>query len=145
MEKKDNIATRVKSDRQLVFYDGDCFFCKRAVRYIIKNDISRQFYFVSIRTRKALIYLSEASNRVRNSKSVIARIDNRFYYASTAILMIAIKIDKYKFWAKLFLKFPRVLRDWVYYLFASQRYFYSSFIKTCPLSQQDFDERIISD
>ena len=112
-------------DANIVFYDGECGFCNRAVKYILKNDKSKSLFFASIQ--------SEYSERLFQEKNWEPLKLNTFYLLEDGMLFekskAALKVTRYfAFPQRLLTVFriiPICLRDQVYDFIAIRRHHFS--------------------
>jgi predicted DCC family thiol-disulfide oxidoreductase YuxK len=111
----------------VMLYDGVCGFCNKSVRLILDHDRRETMRFAALQSSYALAII-ERHPKLREVDSVVivenARggTDERVYVRSNAALKIASYLGG--FW-KLFLAakvIPRPVRDYLYDLFARNRY-----------------------
>lgn len=57
---------KIYKDKNIVFYDGDCGLCHRSLRYIIKRDHNRCFYFAPLQGQIAKDTLSKSHLQLDN-------------------------------------------------------------------------------
>jgi predicted DCC family thiol-disulfide oxidoreductase YuxK len=50
---------QIKENRTILFYDGDCGLCSRAVLFVVKNERFPKIYFSSIQSEFAKQFLKE--------------------------------------------------------------------------------------
>jgi predicted DCC family thiol-disulfide oxidoreductase YuxK len=106
----------------IVLFDGVCNFCSGAVNFIINRDKAGYFKFAPLQSEVGEKLLAEHKIDKSATDSVILIEDGKAFTHSTAALRIARKLDGA--W-KLFYGFvavPRFLRNFVYKLFAKNRY-----------------------
>ncbi|NCA21262.1 MAG: DUF393 domain-containing protein, partial [Crocinitomicaceae bacterium] len=48
---------QIKENRTILFYDGDCGLCSRAVLFVVKNERFPKIYFSSIQSEFAKQFL----------------------------------------------------------------------------------------
>jgi len=94
-------------ERWMVIYDGQCRFCSRWVRWIIRNDVHRRFSF------KALQALE--------SDTVQLLMEGKQYGRSSAVLQIVIRLRFPWPLLGIFFMVPRFIRDPFYNLVARNR------------------------
>lgn len=106
----------------IVFYDGDCGFCNRTVRYILKNDKTKSLLFASIQSKYTEDLFQE--NNWEPLKL------NTFYLLENGTLFkksrAALKVARYfSFPQRLLVVYqiiPNCIRDQVYDFIANRRH-----------------------
>jgi predicted DCC family thiol-disulfide oxidoreductase YuxK len=111
----------------VMLYDGVCGFCNKSVQLILDHDRRETMRFAALQSSYALAIV-ERHPKLREVDSVVivesgqGGTDERVYVRSDAALKIASYLGG--FW-KLFLAakvIPRPVRDYLYDLFARNRY-----------------------
>jgi predicted DCC family thiol-disulfide oxidoreductase YuxK len=80
-------------DKHLVFYDGDCPLCHRAVRHILSIDPHKRFYFAPLNGKTASEVLSGPNKEYSRMNSLVfvenyQSTEREFWIRSRAILRI---------------------------------------------------------
>lgn len=113
------------ANKSILFYDGDCGFCNRAVQFLIKRDRHRRLYFAPLQgvAAKAIVPL-----KYRQSLSTViyhrpgAGKDYSLHTRSDAILLALVDIGgHWSILAKCARVLPKRLRDWCYDRVANNR------------------------
>jgi len=61
----------IEQGRHLVFYDGKCGLCDRAVQFILKIDRRKIFMFAPLQGETAASMLQDVSDSIKNADSII--------------------------------------------------------------------------
>ena len=136
--------------KHLIFYDGICSLCNRSIIFVFNHDKNDQFIVVQLQSKQANILLKnymEFDSKKLNSVALIKYFGTEkeeFYTKSTASLSILEACSGYKTLAKILLKFPKVLRDFVYDIIALSRYQVFGKFDKCPVPDPKFRKKVIN-
>jgi len=127
----------------LILFDGVCVFCSRWVRFVLAQDVARRFRFVTIQSEmgRALAARFGINPDAPQTNAVI--LNDRAWFKSDAALMVlgALPSTRLLAW---FRWAPRVVRNPVYDLLASNRYRIIGRSDTCMVpSLQDRDRFVM--
>lgn len=108
---------------RLVFFDGHCALCDRAVTWIMRRDRHRRFRFAPLASQAAQRWLSDTlpAGAFLPDSLVYLRM-GRMLVRSNAVIQVAIDLGWPWRIAALGLVFPRPLRDAAYDLLARYRH-----------------------
>ena len=120
----DTFGVKEDSPAWVVFYDGYCTLCSKAVQWIIRNDRRQIFHFRPIQ---------EPGNKLPEENTLILAKGEKFYYRSTAVLLIAAKLRFPWPLFGVFFLIPPFIRDSVYRLVARKRKIWFGSRTTCYL------------
>lgn len=106
----------------IILFDGVCNFCSGAVNFIINRDRRGYFKFAPLQSKIGEKLLAEHKIDKAAADSVILFENGKIYTHSSAALRIARKLDGA--WRLLygFVAVPPFIRDFIYKLFAKNRY-----------------------
>jgi len=127
----------------LILFDGVCVFCSRWVRFVLARDVARRFRFVIIQseTGRALAARFGIDPDAPQTNAVI--LNDRVWFKSDAALMVLDALPATRLLALLRWA-PRVVRNPVYDLLASNRYRIIGRSDTCMIpSPQDRDRFVV--
>ena len=108
------------SDQPIIFFDGVCGLCNRAVDFLIRRDKKRMFLFAPLQGATAKGELPE--HLLAKTDTIILKGKEQIYIKSTAILEIFKRIGGVWRFTALFYVFPKIFRDWLYDIVANNRY-----------------------
>ena len=127
----------------VVLFDGVCNFCNGAVNFIIRHDDKKKFKFAPLQ--------SDAGTELRTKYGISDDVDSivliendRAYLHSTAGLRIWKGIGGIWSFAYVFIIVPAFVRDYLYKLFAKNRYRLFGRTEACMLPTPDVRERFLS-
>lgn len=111
-----------QSSSAIILYDGECGFCNKAVRFMLKHDPAGRFRFASNRTDVGKSLLRQHGLPETNVGSIVLIEGDKHWTKSSATLRIArgLKWPWPVFYAGAIV--PRAVRDWAYEVFARNRY-----------------------
>lgn len=119
----------IEKDKYYVFYDGDCGFCNFWVYWILKNDKKDQFLFASLQSNFGQKFLKDRGLETKTFNTLYLWKPERFYFQkSNAVLKISEIIGGIYSLLVISKIFPRILRDWLYDIFAKNR---NKLLKKC--------------
>ena len=134
------------ANRAILFFDGDCGFCNRTIRFLIRQDKNKQLYFAPLQgiTAKAIVPLE---HRQLLSTVVYHRAvtDKKYslYTRSEAVLLALVDIGGlWRILARGMRLFPLRFRDWCYDRIANNRKHISGGA-TCKLPTKEEHARIL--
>jgi len=116
----------------IILFDGDCSFCNRNVRFIIKRDPKAIFKFASLQSDIGQTLL-ENYGVSKTENSLILLQNNRFYSKSTAALKICKELHLFWKWFYIFILIPRPIRDYVYSIISRNRYKWFKSAQKCTI------------
>lgn len=128
-------------DKQIVFYDGVCHFCNASVRFIIARDSQSRFFFSPIQSDYAEGAIG--CELTENLNTVVLLKAGETFCQSDAVLEIAKDLDGYWYLLNVFKIFPKPIRDYLYKLFARNRYRMFGRSEVCQTPSQEVKARFL--
>lgn len=127
---------------KVVLFDGECNFCSQSVQFIIKRDKRKQFKFASLQSTSGR-ELVEKHNIPKTIDSVVLVDNDRAYTKSSAVLRIALGLERYWKLLYVFLLVPVPLRNIIYDIIAKNRHKLLKQNNACMVpSKEDLDRFI---
>ena len=128
----------------IVLFDGVCNFCNASVNFIIERDTKDYFKFAPLQSEIGEQLLQKYEIDKAETDSVILIEDEKAYTHSTAALRIARRLNG--IWSELyaFIAVPRSLRDFLYRLFAKNRYRLFGKQDTCMMPTPEVRQRFLT-
>jgi len=109
-------------NRPVLFFDGDCALCNRAVRYVIQLEGRPAIVFASLQSEVAAKLLSDFFADMRQQPdSILLLYEGTIYIKTAALLQIAVLSGGWLRLLKLIYLIPNNLRDKLYDFIASRR------------------------
>ncbi|SNV59927.1 thiol-disulfide oxidoreductase [Mammaliicoccus stepanovicii] len=105
----------------IVYYDGDCGYCNRAVKWLINRKISRTFQFAQLEGVYGM-NLVEVMPQLKTIDSIVVVDKEDVFIKSDAIIHLLSQFKRYKWLAILLSIIPKFVRDVGYELFTKIRY-----------------------
>jgi predicted DCC family thiol-disulfide oxidoreductase YuxK len=128
----------------IIVFDGECAFCDRSVKWIIRRDRAMRFRFAARQSATGQRLLAENGLPPEGVESLILIDGPAVATHSTAVLRIAGQLPWPWKVTGAFLLVPRVLRDWAYRAFAKRRYKIAGKIAPCSLPTEEQRARILA-
>ena len=129
----------------IIFYDGYCVICSRFIRQLIKLDKNRKYSFASISSSLSEKFLSSKIDKEQVGKFIVLYSKDRVYKKSDAVIKIFTGFGGGFVLFNLLRVFPKILRDFVYDVFASYRYRLFGKLKECDIPPKEILDRFIYD
>ena len=128
----------------IIIFDGECAFCDRSVKWIIKHDRSARFRFAPRQSPAGQQILARHGLPPEGVESMIL-VENsgRVSTHSTAVLRIASMLPWPWRAAGAFLLIPRPIRDMLYRQTAKRRYKIAGRQPACSLPTPEQRQRIL--
>jgi len=127
--------TQVLPDR-VVFFDGVCGFCNRAIRWLMERDPRGRLHYASLQGDTAAAVRARHAEFPDDIDTIVllerGADGERLQLRSDAVLRIVAEIDgawRRLAWLRVL---PRPLLDWGYRLFARYRYRLFGRLDACP-------------
>ena len=108
-------------NRTILFYDGECGFCSRTVRFILKNERSNELYFSSLQDDFAILFLAEFGIKSVSSNTLYLFENGKLYNKSRAAMKLIPYLKRPFGLLKMLYICPRFFRDFVYNRIAANR------------------------
>lgn len=127
----------------VVFFDGLCNFCNGAVQFIIKRDVKNIFKFASLQSNYAQNELTKFNIDLNAPNSFVLLLNGKVYQQSTAALMVTKQLSG--LWPLLYalIVVPRFIRDWVYSIFAKNRYKWFGKQESCWVPSPELKDKFL--
>ncbi len=105
----------------IVIYDGECGFCNSSIRFILKQNPSKELRFVAYQSDLGLQIRQELEIN-EGMESIIVVDKNGYFTKSKAIFKIMDHVDSNWKYLKYFKFIPSIISDFVYMTIANNRY-----------------------
>jgi predicted DCC family thiol-disulfide oxidoreductase YuxK len=128
----------------IILFDGICNLCNHSVKFVLKYDKKKVFYFASLQSNAGRRLLQEhnLSNTVFNSFVLIK--DGKPYLKSTAALMVAKKLSGVIKIIYIFIIIPGFIRNAIYNVIAKNRYKWFGKQESCMMPTPDLQSRFLN-
>ena len=129
----------------IIIFDDYCLLCNKSVKFIIKHDTQKLFYFTGIQSPLAKELRSTHKLTEIQNDTVIMCQENNYYLKSRAFIEIFISFGGV--WKLLCVLriIPTFILDFFYDVIARYRYRLFGRSATCLLPTKETDERFIND
>lgn len=124
----------MEQERNIIFYDSDCFLCSGFVCFVVKREKKAHFMFTDFRSKKAKALLKNLSFDGQGKGGFLLFVEGqKLYHSSEALIRIFSKLCFPWFLLKGARFFPVFLRDFIYRQIAKRRYRLSKGMSNCKL------------
>ena len=133
----------VKSNTDIILFDGVCNLCSGSVQFIIKRDREKLFRFASLQSAFGQRQLTKFNLDGNILHSIILIRENQFFERSNAALEISKRLGSG--WPLLYgLKvIPRFIRDGIYNWISNNRYKFFGKKNECWIPDSTTKDRFI--
>ncbi|RME03171.1 MAG: thiol-disulfide oxidoreductase DCC family protein [Planctomycetota bacterium] len=130
--------------KMVILFDGVCYFCNRAVRFIIKRDPKARFVFASLQSPIGQKLLQHYGLPTTLNSMVLIQ-GERYFLRSDAALKIASHLAGFYRLLGIFWIVPRFVRDIFYNLVARNRYKWWGKLDSCPIPTAEEKSRFLNE
>jgi len=130
--------------QKIVFFDGVCVLCNRAVDFLLKKDHKKKLKYAALQSVTAIAFLQQIQNHPVIEDTIIFWDEGRLYVKSTAVLRIAGYLGFPYLAFTVLLAIPCTWRDGIYDLIARNRARWFGTRVKCRVPDQETAGRIIS-
>lgn len=129
--------------QKIVFFDGVCILCNRAVDFLLKRDHKKKLKFAALQSVNTTAFIRNINNQPLKENTIVFYNNGRLYIKSTAVLKIAGSLGlPYSAFALLII-IPRPLRDGIYDLIARNRAKWFGTRENCRVPDHETMSRFI--
>jgi len=131
--------------QSIILFDGVCNLCEGFVKFVIQRDSNAYFMFTPLQSDFAndIINNNSDSNNYFNIDTIILLHKGIIYDKSDAVLMIMQHLDGYWPLLRILKILPLRLRNYIYDIVASNRYFIFGKKDHCLLPTPNINNRFI--
>lgn len=127
----------------VLFFDGECAFCSRSVRYVARHDKRRCVWFAPLQGKLAAENgLSGMAAETGGTMVLLREEDGARFTRSDALIELARALGGIWHLARLAVLVPRPLRDVVYQWIADRRQRLAAISASCTLPDADVMVRL---
>ena len=134
----------VSGNNPVLFFDGVCNLCNRAVQFIIKRDPKGKVRIATLQSPQGEIARKAVEARLGHvPDSLIFFEQGKYYTQSAAALKVAGYLKGGWPLLKIFLGLPRILRDPFYDFIAAKRYRWFGKQNSCMIPTPELKSRFL--
>ena len=132
----------IEQAKQIVFFDGECLLCNRAVDFLLKADKKKHLCFASLQSE----YLKEITGHegIPDDDSIVFYDAGRIYTLSEAVLKIVAYLPYPYRAVKIFVLMPVPWRDHLYKYIARNRFRWFGKRANCRVPDDETRGRILA-
>jgi len=135
-----------KQTSPILFYDGNCGMCHRAVSYAVKRDREQRFQFAPLEGETLRAKLDESTIRELPDSIILWEAGKPLKSRSDAVIALLDALPGWgpKCWRSLLRILPKGLRDWGYGRVAAVRKrFFRAPESACPILPKELMSRFL--
>lgn len=105
----------------LILFDGQCVFCSRWVRFVLRRDRPGRFRFLTIQSERGRLLAEALGVDPHQPETNAVILDGRAWFKSDAALAVLAQLPGWG-WTRIGRMVPQPVRDWLYDRIARNRY-----------------------
>jgi len=132
------------SPSHILLFDSDCILCNKSVRFILKHDKHKIFYFASLQSEFGQEFLTKNQFPSKIYSTVIYLKNDKIYTKSSAAIRAFSALNLFSKPLLILLLFPYPIRDFVYNLIAKNRKHFFKNQTSCLIPTEELKKRMLS-
>jgi predicted DCC family thiol-disulfide oxidoreductase YuxK len=142
-EKTNRFYEMTLSTKEILFYDGHCGLCHRAVRFVLAQDRAAIFRFAPLDSEAFRATVPESSRANLPDSIIVRTADGKLLARSDAMLYILERLGgKWRLLGVFARIIPTPLRDFLYDRIAGVRYrLFAKPVDACPIIPANLRDR----
>lgn len=127
----------------IVIFDGVCNFCNGAVNFIIKRDPTGRFAFAPLQSSVGQELIEKHGLAMVGEDTILLLKDGQCFERTDAVLEIMNDLAGFWHWFRVLKVLPKPCRDYLYRVFARNRYRLFGKRDTCIVPTANVRERFL--
>ncbi|MBK8710963.1 MAG: thiol-disulfide oxidoreductase DCC family protein [Niastella sp.] len=129
----------------IIYFDGICILCNKAVRFVIKHDPQGYYKFMPLQSTTGQKLLATLQQKPGTINSFFLDEGDKIYSKSTAALRVARNLSGPVKWLYGFIIVPSFIRDWIYEFISKNRFRWFGKRDRCMVPGKDISQRFLND
>ena len=133
--------------KSIIAFDGYCPLCHWCIRFVLKNDLLKRFYFVSLQSiqgQDLMRKLVQKKLSIKNMSSVVYQCDGDVFLGFSAVVFILRDLGRgWRVLGMILGWVPLWIGNFVYSVVARFRYKLFGRYDHCPLPSKDVQDRFL--
>ena len=129
--------------KPLVVFDGVCHFCSRSMRLVYSHEKDVPIYFAPTQSKLGKKLLTENGLNPDDPSSFLFLYGGKVWTSFGAVFALAKMLKGWPACVCMFWIIPRPLTDWVYRIFARNRYTWFGKSDFCMVPTPDMKSRLV--
>jgi len=129
----------------LVIFDGVCNLCVHSVQFILHHEANPEFRFAPVQSPYGARRMRELGLDPEDAKTFVVIANGTAYTKSDAAIELSRYFRAPWRWLAAVRIIPRPVRDWVYSLFAKNRYQWFGRTDECMVPTPEITSRFVED
>jgi len=109
-------------DHHIIIFDGVCNICNSSINFIKKRDKKSIFKYLVMQDKKTLELIQKYNIKNFDLDTLILIKNEKYYLRSDAVLEITKDLSGFLKILQIFKILPKAFRDYIYKIFAKNRY-----------------------
>ena len=130
-------------NKKIIVFDGVCILCNSFVKFIIKKDRAKKFYFTTAQSDFVQEQVKSMQFKVNPMDSVIYLKNGEVLTESSAVLEILMDLGGIWKLMSIFRLVPPFIRNAMYRFCARRRYHVFGRRETCMIPSPDWENRFL--
>ena len=131
-------------NKKIILFDGVCNLCDSLLQFVIRHDKKDVFRFVALQSNLGQEIVNHIGIQNKNIDSVILYVPGvAYYYKSSAALEIARELGGFFHLGTVFKIIPTVLRNYIYYYVAKNRYSWYGKKASCMIPTPELKSKLL--
>lgn len=139
------LPTVLDEKHTLLLFDGSCVSCDFIVNLILKNDSRRQFLFAPLQSSWGNLVLTALGFPLNNLTTLILIHNQKAYTHSSAVFKVVQLLGRPFNLLLIFSILPLNFTDFVYSLYAKNRYKLFGPLKTCRIHTPEEEKQFLKE
>jgi predicted DCC family thiol-disulfide oxidoreductase YuxK len=124
-------------DRIIIFYDGDCGFCNRVVRFVLNHEKNESIYFSALQSEFAIRFLETHIGSENIDSNTLYLFNGKKILSKSTAALTLVSFLKWPWqFLNVFWILPKIFRDWCYTQIALRRHHIASKFCFLPTTRQ---------
>ena len=112
---------RISLEHPVMFFDGECIFCTKALQFFIKVDTEELIRYTTLQSEEGQLLMDRL--HISEDMDSVLLVDNGQYFTRSDVTFHLMKKMKYPWRAlSILIYIPKVIRDFFYGIVAKYRY-----------------------
>lgn len=107
--------------KSVIYFDGVCNLCNKAIAFIIKHDKDDKFLFCSLQSERGMAFSKLHNFPILEPNSILLDNNIKIFNKSEAVFEIIRFLPSLRL-LRVFIFLPKFLSDWFYDIIATNRY-----------------------
>ncbi|TVZ54896.1 putative DCC family thiol-disulfide oxidoreductase YuxK [Lutibacter sp. Hel_I_33_5] len=137
--------SKIKENRNILFFDGVCTLCNKTIDFFIKRNDRNTIFYASLQSKFAKDFLRTQAIDSNKMETILYFSKGKLHTKSSAVLIAVKELSSIHRGFFLLLIIPKFIRDYFYDIIATKRYRLFGKSTTCRIPNESEIKRFISE